>query len=371
MFVLLFVATALMAVRRTPRAGLALFGFYLPQALLLAWVSHDISRWGWHAGAVVAIVFAVLLAHRLTTYAFPLPPGPADRLWFPLVHTLQTATFVGLVVWPLSRLLPRSPWVDGAVLGGLLAGASVALLWTHSALRLEELRVPVPGLDRELRVVQISDLHVGPYTPPPRLERIAEQVRRLDPDLVALSGDLLTLRSERDLSGLRAFLERLPRPPLGSWACLGNHDVAAAAPLRELCEEQGVGLLVDAFVDLAPLRVIGLNWHTEKARYPAALNPLVDRRPILLLCHDPAPFPLLADWTGLMLAGHLHGGQVQLAGHTLTRLLGKRDRGLHREHGRALYVHRGTGTYGFPVRVGVPPEIALLILEPAVTPPAG
>lgn len=362
---LLLTASVVLAARRSLRSGAALFAFYLPQALLLAWVGADLSRWGWPAAPIVGLVFAALLAHRLTTYAFPLPPGPVDRVWFPLVHTLQTATFVGVVAWPLSRLAPASPWVDAAVSAALLVGSAGALWWTHSALRLAELRVPIQGLARAVRVVQISDLHVGPYTPAARLTRIADEVRRLEPDLVALTGDLLTLRSELDLSGLRDFFARLPSPPLGVWACLGNHDVAAAAPLRAACEAHAVGLLVDAFVDLAPLRVVGLDWHPRKARYPEALAPLVDHRPVLLLCHDPAAFPDLTAWNGLMLAGHLHGGQVELAGHTVTRLLGLRDQGLHRQEDRVLYVHRGTGTYGFPVRVGVPPEIALLVLEPA------
>ena len=370
-------AAAALAWARGPRSGLALLAFYAPQALLLLWVVGDLARWGVGEGASVGAVaaLATLLAHRLRTYAGQRRPVWGDLVSFSVVHVVQTVTLMGLVAWPLSRLLPASAALDFGVIAALALGAAVALLWTHTALALVQLSVVLPGLSRTVRVVQISDLHVGPYTPAARLQQIAAEVTLQAPDLIALTGDLLTLRSEGDLSGLLEFVDALPLATLGIWACLGNHDVSARATWLPALEARGVRVLVDAAVDLEEprLRVVGLDWRSwrDRASYGPAMERLspADGRSTLLLCHDPSAFDRLpGGWRGVMLAGHLHGGQVgwRLGDRTISPLglLGLREQGLHRRGDVAMYVHRGTGTYGFPVRFGVAPEVAQIELRP-------
>lgn len=388
-------ATAgVLGVRRSPRAGLGFAGLYLPQALVLAWIVGTLSasRSGPAASTllvVAASAYALVLFHRLTTYAFPLPPSRFDLALFVPVHVVQATLFLELFVWPASRLAPASTGVDLAAAIGPLALSAIALATTHRAPRVVELDVPVARLARPVRVAQISDLHVGPYLGAARLRDLDAQLRALAPDLVAMTGDFLTLRSERDYAPLLDFVRALAGPggpPLGVLACLGNHDVAEGVkePFVSGLRAAGARCLVDEAEVVGDgsrrLRVVGLDWRSrrDRAGYRAALDALLggaDRAPVLLLCHDPSAFDALASgFEGLMLAGHLHGGQIGLTSLgvpvSVLRLFGVRDQGLFRARDAALYVHRGTGVYGFPFRLGVPAEIALITLRPAPIGPA-
>jgi len=239
-----------------------------------------------------------------------------------------------------------------------------------------EVSLDVPGLSGELRVVQISDLHVGPYMGPEQLGRIATAVNASRPDLVAMTGDFLTLRSELDYTPLLEFVRALERPRLGIYACLGNHDLAVRRRLVADLALGGVRVLVDeAEVVSTPsgdaLRVVGLDYHHERTRYATAFDALSTstHEPTLLLCHHPGAFAVVrARLHGLMLAGHFHGGQIGLTSiglpWSVLRPFGVFHQAFVAFGSARLYCHRGTGVYGFPIRLGVPSEIALLRLVP-------
>lgn len=234
-------------------------------------------------------------------------------------------------------------------------------------------REPAPLVERPLRVAQITDTHLGPWQSVDRLRlRIAALVER-DPDLVALTGDFLTMESmgspgclDRAIAPLRPIADRCV-------AIFGNHDHEAPDHVRNAMRDAGIRLLIDeeACFDtpVGPVQVVGADFvgrgHAEHlgdllARYP--------RRPEhlrLLLLHDPVGFHALPeDDVDLVLSGHTHGGQVGLVslGLQWTVLSPSRwpDQGLFARGASRLYVHRGTGFYGFPLRVGVPAEHSVL-----------
>ena len=377
-------AAAAMAVRRSLRSGLVLFALYAAQAGVLVWASRSIDETPWSplARAVFLLVIVAVLWHRLTTYTSTRPPAARDRVLVPLVHIGQAWLFLELIVWPVRAMaLPPSSSLDAWALAGPFALAAAFLPWTHRRPRTTRLRVVLPSLSRPLRVVHLSDLHVGPYVTDARLAWLAQAVSMERGDLIAITGDFLTLRTRQDWSPVLRFVERL-RAPEGVYACLGNHDVEVADALAASLRAAGVIVLRDDVAWLPgrdgspPVAVAGLDWRAgngSRQDYAQALASVCQETgeagPAIMLCHQPSAFRLVPPtFGGIMLAGHLHGGQIGLTwgstGVSILRLFGMYDQGLFTRGKARLYSHRGTGVYGFPLRIGVPSEIAVLDLVP-------
>lgn len=229
-------------------------------------------------------------------------------------------------------------------------------------------------LARPLRLVQITDPHLGPFMSVERLREISASAARRDPDLVLLTGDFLTMESQSDPSLLARALEPLFALPGRVFACLGNHDHEALPIVRAALRAAGVTLLVDdSAVVTTPagrIQIVGYDFHFRERKTrlerAAARNPRMPGAFRLVLLHDPGAFRHLPEGDAdLVLSGHTHGGQVGLVSlglpWTLLRLFWKGpDHGLWGRGVDRLYVHRGTGHYGFPLRVGVPAENSLL-----------
>jgi uncharacterized protein len=259
-----------------------------------------------------------------------------------------------------------------------------ALLERHR-FEVDHFAIPVPGLSPQLSnltVVHLTDIHVGPFMPAEELLEYVEAVNRLAPDLVALTGDFVTSsESEVDpcvesLAGLKARY--------GVFACIGNHDIfsGSADKLEQLFAEQGIQTLRNeaesiqiASSKLSVLGIDDIRWGLPDlaralsgcAREPGEVK--------ILLSHRPEIFPEAAKGDiDLVLSGHYHGGQVKLGPSarslSVARLLTPYAEGLFRlarpGQGGAktahLFVSRGIGITGLPIRVNCPPQIAHLRL---------
>ncbi len=245
----------------------------------------------------------------------------------------------------------------------------------ESELSSVELHVPraEAGLDG-LRVVFLSDLHLGSFVGERDLIRLCERVARWQPDLVCLGGDLIHAHPrEIELLGKAiALLE----PRLGRFAVPGNHDLFADPGLRHwrpYLEAQGVRVLVNEGVRLehggAPLWLAGVDdLGRGRPDLEAAVAGAREHEPVLLLSHHPDLFHEAAPvGVDLTLSGHTHGGQVRVAGRALTRHTRLGLWGGHYEsQGAQLYVGRGAGTSGIPLRVGAPAEVPLITLRASV-----
>jgi predicted MPP superfamily phosphohydrolase len=247
----------------------------------------------------------------------------------------------------------------------------------HSVPVLSRHRASDARVARPLRLVQISDTHLGPFMSVERLTRICARAAARDPDLVLLTGDFLTMESQADPRLLERALAPLSRLPGRVFACLGNHDHEAPLTVRHALSSNGVTLLVDESISLettaGPVQVLGMDfvWRERKqhlarvcARHPRQPGALR-----IVLLHDPGAFVHLPEGEAdLVLSGHTHGGQVGLVSlglpFTLMRLfVNMPDHGLWARGTDRLYVHRGTGHYGFPLRLGVPSEESLLAVH--------
>jgi hypothetical protein len=236
-------------------------------------------------------------------------------------------------------------------------------------------RRPAPLARRPLRIVQIADPHLGPWRPVSRLRRTIADLVAHQPDLVLLTGDFLTMESAGTPGALASALEPLRRLPGRCFAIFGNHDHEAEGEIRAALAATDITLLVDneAVVETAvgPVQLLGADWvgkgQRERILELLARFPLRAGHLRFLLLHDPLGFrhvpPGEADLT---LSGHTHGGQLGLVSFGLDWTILTRtrwpDHGLFGHGSNRLYVHRGTGFYGFPLRIGVPGEASLLEL---------
>ena len=263
--------------------------------------------------------------------------------------------------------------------GFFLGSAALAALgwgWFEAGwVRLRTLEVRLPRLPAELegvRIVHLSDFHLGvPSRGAHAVERAVEWAAERDPELVCISGDLLSRpRAERQL---RALVARLPR----CYAVLGNHDYAlsrdpfsAPSPLRDL---DPATLLADDSRTLElrgrRVQIVGVDprsYREGRARPERHVDREAELR--ILLCHYPYVFDRLAPGSyDLVLAGHLHDGQITIPyGRGKVRLahLGWRyTEGLYSGPAGMMHVSPGLGTTFVPFRFFARPEATELVLQ--------
>jgi hypothetical protein len=260
------------------------------------------------------------------------------------------------------------------------------ILWgfSYGQMRVERTRVQVEiaglaGAHRGMRIVHISDLHIGNGLEQERLDRMVADVNALDPDVLALTGDIFDFDpafiedGARRLSALRA--------KHGVYAVLGNHDaytgserIAEAlgrlAPSIHLLRGEVVKLPVGDPLYLAGVDDPGHDWSSDRVELEdleALGQSLPADGPVMLLVHRPQAFPQAVRLGfPLVLAGHTHGGQLALptpGGRlNLARLVTRFHRGLYREQGSVMYVNRGIGVAGPAIRFNCSREIATIEL---------
>jgi uncharacterized protein len=226
-----------------------------------------------------------------------------------------------------------------------------------------------------LRIAVLSDLHTGaPHVDERRVARIVAKVNAQRPDLVALVGDYadptVPLGEPVAPEAVAGELSAL-YAPLGVFAVLGNHDwYHHGERMPRALREAGIEVLENDAVAVEHhgevVWVAGLADMRERdADVDVALAMVPDRQALIALTHDPDMFPSLRGRADVVLAGHTHGGQVGLplvrraAAPTSGGYIG----GEVREAGGYMYVSRGIGTTGLPIRFAAPPEIAVLRLR--------
>jgi predicted MPP superfamily phosphohydrolase len=273
-----------------------------------------------------------------------------------------------------TRATPQSPRLR-SLAAGLLHLARRAFS-EPLMLSVERHEIALRRLPRELdglRVVQLSDIHNGPFTAPGSIERAVEVANGLDPDIVALTGDYVS--HEREFAAPCAEILGKLKARCGVYAILGNHDHwTDAALITDLFRAEGIKVLVnegmrfehperpgaafwlagvdDTMVGLEDLPLSLAGSRADELKLLLAHNPIILRR-------------AARAGVDLVLSGHTHGGQVtwrserSASGRPRRRLL----RGLGRQGATQIYVSRGLGTVVLPVRYGCLPEVSLLELK--------
>jgi predicted MPP superfamily phosphohydrolase len=252
-----------------------------------------------------------------------------------------------------------------AGLGVLLLGGSA---WLEARnLGVTRLEIPLKGLPPEMdgfTIVQVSDLHYGMLMENGKLSRVVERVNELKPDLIVITGDLV----DEGVSHMEEMAQplKLLKSRHGVLAVTGNHEYYAGVN-RAVAIMKSAGIEVlrnETKVLPSGLQILGVDDPTGSRRMgePAAdlekqLSRLDREKPSILLSHQPIHFEKAASFgVGLQLSGHTHGGQLYPIIY-LSRMIYPRTPGLHQIGESKLYVSRGAGTWGPPMRLGSPPEI--------------
>lgn len=331
---------------------------YLATAVRLQALVHDRRR----SRLLTALVDQPILAHWfaaiLSTFLFP----PIAALF----------SLMGLAI----------EWGRPLMLGAAASYGSAAALaawgvWVRRRLvRVTSVDVPVAGLAPDLdgyRIAHVTDLHIGGHDRKERGFEWAARVNGLEPDLVAVTGDLVTVGSryyEDAAEVLGAFRARD-----GVVVALGNHDQWNPDDFTQRIASKGPSVLRNESRAIkrgeATLVVAGIDdWSTGRDDLDRALEGRMPGAPTVLLSHYPEFFPGAARLgVDLVLSGHTHGGQIALPFAerrvSLSSLVRQPPTGLHVSGRSRLYLNAGLGTTGPPLRLGAAPEIAVLTLRRA------
>ena len=290
----------------------------------------------------------------------------------------------GASAQPLSRRRFLGATLFGCAGLGLYAG-EIERHWidvTHREIRLPSL----PGAFDGMKIVQLSDIHLDEFTEPFLLRHAIDQINRMQPDVVLLTGDFVSYEITPRKFSLKSawqcaeILSELRCPQ--RYAILGNHDHwLSAAQVTQALTTRGIPVLVNSYLSLdrngSRLWLAGIDDPVSGRPDPdRAIPPSIrgiQGQPVILMCHAPDyADDLLLHPAGrsvaLMLSGHTHGGQVRLpfVGALDLPPGGKKYvQGLFRLGSMQLYVNRGIGTIGVPFRFDCPPEITAFTLRTA------
>jgi len=260
---------------------------------------------------------------------------------------------------------------------GLSAAGAYATLVEPYLYELTNVDVFIRGLPESFdnfRIAHITDVHHSRLVPIEEVARIVEMAVRAKPDMVALTGDYTTTRRRYIEPCAEALgLLRHASASAGVWAVLGNHDHNTDGVLTaRALTRQGINILENANTKLQrgadTLQLAGIDdWGWGKTDWTRALHGVDRTLPSILLSHEPEVLEMPETrGLSLILSGHTHGGQVSLP------LVGapaqyinefKYVGGLYEREGTQLYVSRGTGMVGLPIRFGAPPEVTMLRLR--------
>jgi uncharacterized protein len=379
--------------RRPLSRGGSLFGRLLVVLsacwLVVATIVAPVMPGGWLGMAVAMVALtglplgAFIRRQRRREY-----PGAIVRLfvyrpfWYAQLLMLFTgiAGIAGLILGaPFGASMPMARWMVAAATAIYTLGAAAGWIgsrWLH----VRQLRATFPDLPEALeglRIVQLSDLHIGPQTSRRFLDRVRSATAAAGGDLIAVTGDLVDDHAADSAHYARSLGDIAA--PLGVYVVPGNHDVYANWPaVRAELDRLPVTILVNESRVVrrgeGQFAVTGTGdpagrWIETSHAAPnidAALRDIPPGTFTIALAHNPSLWPPLADrGVELTLSGHTHWGQLalpafkwSLAGIFLDHAMGvvTRDASL-------LYIHPGTGFWGIPFRIGARPEVTIIELR--------
>ena len=347
--------------------------------------------------AVLALSFmAAFFLIRWDENPFTIGFYKISAVWFALSINLVLAA---TATWLLYGSL-RACGVSAASFR-VLAAACVLLgltgsawgFWSafHPGLTPVEVRLEnLPESWRDKTIVQLSDVHLGHFHTAAALERLAERVNALAPDMVVITGDLF----DGMIDGLPGFADPLKRLSArrGVYFVTGNHEVYAGLRRSlDVVARADIRVLFNEVVEIDGLHLMGIAYpgvadEREIRGVERLTRPGPDHRPCILLFHTPTDIRhdgtldrrTATYWrpdtsfalskklgVSLQISGHTHRGQIFPFGLLTRWIFNGYDHGLHREEGFAIYTSSGVGTWGPPMRTGASPEIVVFTLRAA------
>ena len=342
---------------------------------------------------ILSIILALFLfITYLTMNENLIPPyrrsyPPVIRIWIPGLGMMWSCSMV--FIWIVLTLRDMIPTLNpkfnperrnllqlstGAFVAAPFAAGAFGIV-TRKKFVVNEVDVKVPSLPKDLanlRLVQLSDIHLSPFYLEQDLAHVVGVANDLRADVAIITGDLITDQHD-PLDRCLLQLSRL-KASSGIWGCMGNHERFADA--EDYAELRGRMLGINVLRHKAArlkfgahaINLVGVDYQSRRSPYLAEVEELVNVGDTnVLLSHNPDVFPAaISKGFDLVLAGHTHGGQINV--EILDKNLNLADfstqytKGLYTEATSSIYVNSGLGTIGMPVRLGAPPEVTLIRL---------
>lgn len=315
------------------------------------------------------VLTAVQAAFVLLACAYPLSQFLKPRIRLPIL-TFLGAIWMGtlsisIAVFALKDLVALVTSFQFQELA--LAIAIAATLWAAGKAwqgpKLKRVSIRHRKLSRQLGIVHLSDLHLGTMTSSQWLEGVVEQVNRLEPDIIVITGDVIDDSYQNVQQFVPAF--KGLKAKLGIYAVSGNHEYYQGIEhFREFCLAAGVTVADDRFLAVAQgVNILGLGGKSDRAgaglvdKVQKLLTAASPDDYNILLIHHPVGFRTTAGLgIDLQLSGHTHRGQI-LPMNILVYLVYRHAYGLYNVGDSYIYTSSGTGTWGPPLRLGSSSEI--------------
>ena len=343
---------------------------------------------GWRTGLIIGIFFILMIFApvivRLSENAgheiFARGMAYAGYFWMALIFLFFSVSLLidvyRLVIWLAGTIINKdlsafavTPRI--AFLVPLAISLCIAVYGYYEALDIQTEHITIetdklPPTVEKFRIAQISDVHIGLIIREDRLERMIKKIREADPDILVSTGDLL----DGQINGISelAVPFSMLHPKSGKFAVTGNHEyIAGIRAAIKFTENAGFKVLRSESINIGNILTLAgvddqgssttgiVNNPDEKA----LLGPLPRDRFIVFLKHRPLIKPGSAGMFDLQLSGHAHKGQL-FPFSIITHFYYTHQAGLLNFDGGMLYISRGTGTWGPPIRFLAPPEVTVI-----------
>lgn len=328
-------------------------------------------------GLMVFAPILVRFAERKGSEWIALPLAYAGYLWMGFIFLFFTTS----LLVDLGRVLLRCPLFTShgfhpsdrqTLMFSLFVSLGLTVYGFHEALDIRTEKVVInteklPGSMERLRIVQVSDVHLGLIVREKRLRKIVRTIQEARPDVLVSTGDLV----DGQIDGMETFAAELGklRPLFGKYAVMGNHEYyAGIGTSLDFTRQAGFDVLRGESRNVGDgLTIVGVddpaskNEGLQNPEEKDILASIPRERFVLLLKHRPTVEKGSAGLFDLQLSGHVHKGQI-FPFTLFTRLAYPVVTGLSFHGGSALYVSRGTGTWGPPIRFLAPPEVTVIEL---------
>ncbi|MFC2168360.1 metallophosphoesterase [Acidobacteriota bacterium] len=270
------------------------------------------------------------------------------------------------------KLKPKFYGIAAISLAVLISGYGI---FNSYNLRAEEITVQIKGITKEVKAMQLSDIHIGHFRGRGLIQKIVEQIKKHNVDVVFITGDLFDGKIGLNMDVISPLTEL----DIPIYFIEGNHEgYTDSEKIKDELRRTGIRVLEDEVSTWGEFQIIGLNhmladnksvdMHTRgnnstiKDILPT-LNIKKDK-PSILLHHSPDGIKYANEQgVDLFLAGHTHAGQMYPVNY-IAALIFPYNKGLHHYNGTQLYVSEGAGTFGPPLRVGTISEITVINLKP-------
>jgi predicted MPP superfamily phosphohydrolase len=339
---------------------------------------------GWSLGIIAWLILmqlAPIIYRTMEHFGLSQAAAAAARvayIWMGLVILallfLGALDLVGLVRKIIPRRKPKPRCVDQSrrkAIATLAAAPALAAYacWESSRVQLRKVVIPTAKLPtgvNKIKIALISDLHLSLMTGSGWLDEVLHGIQKESPDLIISAGDMLDGR----MPGMMDLAARLGEltAPLGKYAVLGNHEYYVGMDRSLACHDsagfellRGRGITVEGALNIAGVDDARRDFGLAEA---AMLKNLPRDLYTVFLRHRPIVNQDAMGLFDLQLSGHTHGGQISPFGLLVRLQFDYLAGGYNLDKGSRIYVSRGTGTWGPPMRLAAPPEVSLVELVP-------